>query len=271
MTMINLFEIFNYAFIIRALIAGSITGLILSLLGIFVVLRKMAFFGDAVGHFAFTGIALGFLLAIDPILAAVIFSILLSIGIGAIEQHKKLASDTVIGVFFSGSAALGILIIGLLKGYRVDLFQYLFGDILSISNFDIIISFTLGIVVAVLTTTFWKKLMQITFNKDLAKINAVPVRLLDYLLLILLAIATSLSIKIIGIILVTALLVIPAAAAQNLSLSFREMVIFTLFFGLLSVIIGILLSYYLNTSAGSTIVLTSIAIFVLSLIFKRYK
>lgn len=263
-------EIFNYPFLIRALIAGSITGLVLSLLGIFVVLRRMAFFGDAVGHFAFTGIALGFLLAIDPILSAVIFSVLLALGIGSIEGQKKLASDTVIGVFFSGSAALGILIIGLLKGYRVDLFQYLFGDILSISSLDIAISSALGIIVVLLTVIYWKKLMQITFNRDLAKINAVPVKFFDYLLFILLAAATALSIKIIGIILVTALLVIPAASAQNLSYSFREMVLFSLLFGVLSVVVGIILSYYLNAAAGSTIVLTSIAIFILSLIFKRY-
>lgn len=263
-------EILNYPFLIRALIAGSITGLVLSLLGIFVVLRRMAFFGDAVGHFAFTGIALGFLLAIDPILSAVIFSITLALGIGFIEGRRKLASDTVIGVFFSGSAALGILIIGMLKGYRSDLFQYLFGDILSISNSDIVISLILGVIVTALTIIFWKQLMQITFNKDLAKINAVPVNLFDYLLFILLAAATALSIKIIGIILVTALLVIPAASAQNLSYSFREMILFSVLFGLLSIIIGMILSYYLNAATGSTIVLTSIVIFVLSLIFKRY-
>ncbi len=264
-------EILNYPFLIRAIIAGSITGLILSILGIFVVLRKMAFFGDAVGHFAFTGIALGFLLSIDPILSAVIFSIILAIGIGYIENKKKLASDTIIGVFFSGSAALGILIIGLLKGYRVDLFQYLFGDILSISQIDILISVILGIVVILLTILSWKKFMQITFNRDLAKIHAVPVAAFDYLLFILLAVATALSIKIIGIILVTALLVIPAAAAQNLSYNFKEMVIFSIIFGVLSITIGIFLSYYSNTAAGSTIVLTAIAIFVLSLIFKRYE
>lgn len=264
-------EIFNYSFLVRALIAGSITGLILSLLGIFVVLRRMAFFGDAVGHFAFTGIALGFLFSIDPILSAVIFSILLAFGIGFIEGQKKLASDTIIGVFFSGSAALGILIIGLLKGYRTDLFQYLFGDILSISSFDILVSMILGITVTILTFVFWKKLMQITFNRDLATINAVPVKLFDYLLFVLLAIASALSIKIIGIILVTALLVIPAAAAQNLSYSFKEMVFFAILFGILSVTLGIFLSYYLNTAAGSTIVLTSIIIFILSLIFKRYQ
>jgi zinc transport system permease protein len=264
-------EIFNYPFLIRALVAGSIVGIVLSLLGIFVVLRRMAFFGDAVGHFAFTGIALGFLFSIDPILSAVIFSVLLALGIGTIEGEKKLASDTIIGVFFSGSAALGILIIGMLKGYRSDLFQYLFGDILSVSDFDILISLILGVTIILLTVIFWKKLMQITFSRDLALINALPVKLLDYLLLVLLALATSLSIKIIGIILVTALLIIPAAAAQNLSYSFREMVLFSLLFGISSVILGIIFSYYLNTAAGSTIVLTSILIFILSIIFKRYK
>src|SRR3989344_1892168 len=160
-------------FFLRALITGALLAIAASFIGVFVVLKKMSFFGDAVGHFAFTGIALGFLFKVDPILAAIVFSVMVAIGVGYLEQRTTLSLDTTIGIFFSGAAALGIFLIGLLRGYRADLFQYLFGDILAITQQDIIVAALLVVVTLTTMALAWRPLLQITFNKDLAPATGV--------------------------------------------------------------------------------------------------
>src|SRR3989344_6499463 len=145
-----MFELFELAFIQRALISGILVGATLSLIGVFVVLRKSAFFGDAVSHFTFTGIALGFLIGIDPIIGAIFVALIFSFGIIFIQNHSsKQSLDSLIGIFFSGAAALGIFIIGMLEGYRPDLFQFLFGDIIAISFQDVITALFISVLVGI--------------------------------------------------------------------------------------------------------------------------
>ena len=262
-----MFEFLELQFMQRALIAGVFIGSTLSLLGVFVVLRKSAFFGDAVAHFAFAGIAVGFLLAVHPIAAAVAVSLALALGMGYVQNKAPAQSlDTIIGIFFSGAAALGIFIIGLLHGYRVDLFQYLFGDIIAISSSDIAAAAIITVVVAGILAFLWKPLFKVTFNREIAFISGVRVSMVDYMFLGLLAVVTAMSIKVVGIILVPALLVIPAASAKNFSRSFRQMVFYSLFFGVASVVGGLIGSFYLNTASGATIVLMSIVFFAATLI-----
>lgn len=262
-------EILSFPFIQRALIAGLLVGASLALLGVFVVLRKMSFFGDAIAHFSFTGIALGFLFNINPIFAAVVFSIILAVGIGFIQNKTTISTDTTIGVFFSGAAALGIFIIGLLRGYRSDLFQYLFGDILAITSTDIWIAFILTATIILTFTLLWRPFFKITFNREMALTSGLPVAALEYIFMILLAAATAIAIKIVGIILVTALLIIPAATAKNIAKNFKEMIVYTLIFGLLSVLVGLFASYFLNTASGPSIVLVGIILFAISSLFRK--
>lgn len=242
-------------------------GITLAILGVFVVLRKSAFFGDAVAHFTFAGIALGFLLAVDPIITAILLSLLFAFGIIFIQNRAPQQSlDTLIGIFFSGAAALGIFIIGILDGYRADLFQFLFGDIVAISKNDVILSLIVTTGVLLILTFTWKQLFKITFNRDIARVAGINVSVFDYLFIGLLAIVTAVSIKIVGIILVPALLVIPAASAKNISKTFLQLIIYSVIFSLISVIIGLLSSFYLDTASGATIVLSGIVIFVITLI-----
>ncbi|MFH1769214.1 MAG: metal ABC transporter permease [Parcubacteria group bacterium] len=263
-------DILELAFIQRALIAGSLIGITLSLIGVFVVLRKSAFFGDAVAHFAFTGIALGFLFSIDPILSAVVVSTLLAFGIIFIQNRAPRQSlDTLIGVFFSGAAAVGIFVIGILDGYRPDLFQFLFGDIVAVSHSDVIIALVVTLTVMVILLLTWKQLFRITFNRDMARVAGINVAFYDYLFIGLLAVVTAVSIKIIGIILVPALLVIPAAASKNISNSFSHLVVYSAVFGFISVLVGLLSSFYLDTASGATIVLAGIVIFIITFIFRK--
>lgn len=248
--------------------AGVIIGLLCAFLGVFVVLRKMAFFGDAVAHSSFTGIALGFLLGISPSLSALLFSILVAVIMVYFKKRVSLALDTLIGVFYAATAGLGILMIGLLQGYRVDLFQYLFGDILAVSNEEILwmlLIATLSMTVLVYYRNAWT---QILFNQELALMNGVRVAAMEYLLMILLALTVAMSIKAVGIILVISMLIIPAAAAKNLASSLQSMVFFSVVFGVLSALAGILLSYYLNTASGATMILTSVAIFILTAVYR---
>ena len=262
-------EILQFAFMQRALVAGILTGSALSLLGVFVVLRKSAFFGDAVAHFAFAGVALGFLLAVDPIAAAVAVSVALALAIGYIQQRAPAqALDTLIGIFFSGAAAFGIFVIGLLRGYRADLFQFLFGDIIAIAPADVWFAAGVSAITGLIFLLLWRSLFKITFNRETARVSGVPVALYDYLFLGLLAAVTAVSIKIIGIILVPALLVVPAAAAKNISTSFRQMVIYAIVFGIISIITGLVGSFYLNTAAGATVVLVSILIFAVTFLLR---
>ena len=264
-------EILQFQFMQRAMMAGVLMGATLSLLGVFVVLRRSAFFGDAVAHFAFAGIALGFLFNLNPIVAAVAVSFLLAIGMGYLQNRAPAqALDTIIGIFFSGAAALGIFIIGLLKGYRVDLFQFLFGDIIAISFQDVIIATIITVIVLVILWINWKQLFRITFNREIAQVSGIKVKLYDYLFLGLLAVITAVSIKIVGIILVPALLVIPAASAKNISRSFQGMILYSTLFGVLSILLGLLGSFYFNTASGATVVLTGIAIFILTLLIKKH-
>lgn len=263
-------EILQLQFMQRALLAGLLMGITLALLGVFVVLRKSSFFGDAVAHFAFAGIALGFLLSVNPIAAAILVSLALALGIGYIQNHVRVQSlDTIIGIFFSGAAALGIFVIGLLRGYRVDLFQYLFGDIIAISRDDVILSAVITIAVSLILSLVWKSFFKITFNKEIAKVSGVRVAAHDYLFMALLAVITAVSIKIVGIILVPALLVIPAASAKNISQNFYQMALYAVLFGTLSVVAGLVGSFYLNTASGATIVLANILLFVLTLLASR--
>ena len=266
----KMLEILQYPFMQRALLAGLLTGATLALLGIFVVLRKSSFFGDAVAHFSFAGIALGFLLGVNPILAAITVSVVLALGIGYIQNRASRQSlDAVIGIFFSGAAAVGIFIIGLLRGYRPDLFQFLFGDIIAISTQDVWVALVVSVVAIAALFLLWKPLFKITFNREIAQVSGVRLAAYDYLFLGLLALVTAMSIKIVGIILVPALLVIPAATAKNISKNFHQMVAYSVFFGALSVVVGLIGSFYLNTASGATIVLTNILFFIFTMIGRQ--
>lgn len=259
-------EFLTYPFIQRALIASIMVGILCPFVGNFVVLRRMSFFSDAISHSAFAGIAAGALLGTDLSLSSVIVAILIALLIAFLSEKTTLSHDTVIGVAFSGAIAAGMLIIGMLKGYRTDLFSFLFGDILAITTIDLLLLFIIGSITITVLVTFLKPLLQITFNRDLAHVEGINVRFFEYLLFLIVAVVVTVSLKIIGMILVTSLLIVPAAAAKNLASSMKHLFVLSCTFGLISGIAGLVGSVYLNTSSGPTIVLVSIGIFFLTMI-----
>ena len=259
-------ELLSYPFLQRAMLASIMVGILCPFVGNFVILRRMSFFADAISHSAFAGIAVGALLGLDLSLTSVAVAIVIAVIIAFLSEKTTLSHDTVIGVAFSGAIASGMLIIGMLKGYRADLFTFLFGDILAISKNDLLLILVISILTISVLLVYLKPFLQITFNRDLAKVEGVNVRLFEYLLFLIIAIVITISLKIIGIILVTSLLIVPAASAKNLASSMIGLFALSSLFGVISGVAGLVCSVFLNTSSGPTIVLVSIGIFFLTML-----
>lgn len=257
-------DILTYTFMQRALAASILIGTVSAVIGVYVVLRGLAFIGAGIAHASFGGVALGFLLGINPILAAVLFCLVTAWGIAWTSRRAEVREDTAIGIFFAATMAMGILFIGLLRDYNVDLFGYLFGSVLAVTREDLWLSLGLGIGVLLTVGLFFKELLFITFDPEMARVSGLPAGALYVLLLSLMALTIVLSIKVVGIILVSALIVIPAAAAYQLTEDFRRMMLLAVVIGNLSAMVGLFLSYGLDTASGATMVLTATTLFILS-------
>ncbi len=258
-----------YSFMQRALISGVMISGVGALLGTFVILRRLTFFSDAISHSALAGIALGLLLGFNPFISAVVFCIAAALWVKRVRELTQLTEDILLGVLFASATAAGVLIIGFLKGLRVDLFQFLFGDILGVGMVDIVFAVVLIVLVAVALFIFLEELLGVSFNPDLAMVSQERVRLYDYLFMILLASAIAASIRIFGVILVSSLIIIPASVARNIAGSFKQMLVISVTVGVVSSIGGLISSFYLDTPSGPTIVIWSMAFFMLSLFLRR--
>lgn len=262
-------EFLAYAFMQRALLGGVLISAIGALLGTFVILRRLTFFADAISHSALAGIAFGLLVGVSPYGAAIVFCIIVALSVKRIRELTELPEDILLGVLFASATAVGVLIIGFLKGLRVDLFQFLFGDILAVGTMDIVFAALLGVVVIAALALFLEKLLGVSFNPDLAMVSQERVRLYDYLFMIMLASAIAASIRIIGVILVSSLIIIPASVARNVARSFKQMLLISVAVGVVSAFGGVISSYYMNTPSGPTIVIWAMAFFLISLLLKR--
>jgi len=260
-------EIFGYTFMQHALLTGLIIGILCAVIGVFVVLKGLSFIGAGIAHASFGGVALGIYLGFNPIVTATIFCLLTGWGIGFVSQKSQIKEDTAVGIFFASTMALGVIIIGMMKTYNVDLFGYLFGSILAVTRLDLWITLCLGILVLGTIRLVFKELLFITFDPEMAEASGIPVKKLYFLMLSLIALTVVISIKVIGIILVSALIVTPAAAAYQLTEDFRRMMTLAVSIGIVSTEGGLLLSYWIDTASGATIVLLATLIFFTAAIF----
>ncbi|OGI28158.1 MAG: manganese transporter [Candidatus Melainabacteria bacterium RIFOXYA12_FULL_32_12] len=258
----------DLSFIQRALLAGLFIGFLASFYGVFVVQRQLSFLGSGLAHAAFGGVALGLLLGIEPLWIAIPFTILVAIGIISVQEKTGLTGDTAIGIFFSVSMALGVIFLSLKKGFAADAFTYLFGSILAVGIGDLWITGIFAII-TIFMWRFWGKWSYATFEKDLAITDRIPVKRENYLLNVLIAIAVVVSIKVVGIVLIAAFLVIPAATARLLSKTFSIMTLYSIFIGILSTFIGLWLSYFLDLPSGPVIILIQASLFFGSILFKN--
>jgi ABC-type Mn2+/Zn2+ transport system permease subunit len=257
---------FTELFMLRAFAAAALLGPVCAFLGVFVTARKMSFFSDTIAHGALAGVALGVWLGfMDLTIPMVLFSLCIAGALVWIQEHTDLLTDTIMALLLSGSVALGVIILSILPGGQNRIISYLFGDILAIGNSEILFAALLFAVV--FTGLFWK-LSQITLlsaHEELAWVCGYPVRLMNYVFIIALTVTVALSIRLLGIILVTALIVVPPASARNLSRNLRQQIILSILLGLFGGVLGIIFSYQFNAPCGPSIVLTCILFFVLTL------
>ncbi|MDH5768334.1 MAG: metal ABC transporter permease [Nitrospirota bacterium] len=253
----------------KAFFVGILVSLVSGLVSVFVVLRKMSFIGAGISHAAFGGVAIGFFTGINPIITAIFYCIAVALGIEAVSRKGKVSEDASIGIFFASSMALGIILISLSKEYTIDLFGYLFGNILAITHGEVLLSLLTAGLVIVGMLLFLKELYLITYNEEIARVSGISVRAINIFFLVVLAVSIVISMKIVGIILVSALLVIPGATAQLFARKLSSMIFISCGFAMLSTILGLFLSYEFDIAPGGSIVLTAAALFFTALFFKR--
>ena len=254
-------ETLSYPFMQRAMVAGLMVAFLASYYGVFVVQRGLSFLGDGLAHSAFGGVALGLLLNREPLMVAVPFTVFVSLAITWVRQRTTLASDTVIGIFFALSMAAGIIFLSLKKDYTADAFSYLFGSILAISGTDLWVTGAV-VLLALAIQPLWGRWAYATFDRELAMADRVPVLLDEYLLSMLLAVTIVISVKVVGVVLISAFLVIPAASSRLLARRFATMTWLSILFGVVSTVAGLWGSYWLDVPSGATIVLVQAAVFL---------
>jgi len=256
----------EYEFFVRALVASALVGVACAVVGAFVVLKGMSFVGDAVSHSAFPGVVLAYLLGLPIILGGAVAAIGTALGIGALTRKSGLRADAVIGVLFAGMFALGVALFSSIPNYVGDLFHFLFGDVLGISFADLISLTVLASLLLLIVWVLWKELLFATFDPLGAGAAGLPVRRLDDLLLILIAVTIVVSLQAVGIVLVVAMITTPAATAQLLVKRFGQMIALAAVIGVTSSIVGLYVSYALDIASGASIVLTETVAFLVALL-----
>lgn len=260
-------EPLGYEFMVRAMLAAVLVGVVSSVLGTYIILRGMAFYGDAVAHTILPGVVLAFLVGWPLAIGALITGILTAIGIGTLTGRGVLKEDTAIGVVFAGFFALGVAMLSATGNYTVDLAHFLFGNLLGVSTADLWLTAILGGVVLLVIFLFYKEFLVMTFDPVLAVTLRLPTTFLRYLLLILIAITIVISLQVVGIALMMAMLVTPAATASLLTRRLPTMMIVAGLIGAGSGVVGLYASYYLNIAAGPTVVLVTTLLFVTVFLF----
>ncbi|MBU5268029.1 metal ABC transporter permease [Virgibacillus proomii] len=256
----------TYQFLQKALITSIAVGIICGIIGSFIILRGMALMGDAISHAVLPGVAISYMLGINYFYGAVTFGILTAIGIGVVSQNSRIKNDSSIGIVFTAFFSLGIILIAQAQT-ATDLTQILFGNVLSIRNSDMIMTLITSAIIIFAVTAFYKELLVSTFDETMAAAYGLPTKLIHYGIMVLLTLATVASLQTVGVVLVVAMLITPAATAYLLTNRFWIMLILSSFFGALSSVIGLYISFKHNLSSGAVIVLTATALFILVFIF----
>lgn len=258
-------ELLQYEFMRNAFIAAVLASVACGIVGTYVVVRRIVFIGDGIAHAAFGGVGLGYLIGVNPVLAAIPFSLAAALGLGTLSKKTKINEDAAIGMVLTVGMALGIIFIGLRPGYAPDLFSYLFGNILTVPQFDLYLMLALDAMIILTVALFYKEFTALSFDEEFAKVVGVPTQKLYLVLLCLIALTVVLLIRVVGVILVMALLTIPAAIAVQFTHSLRRMMLYSTVLGVACTFTGLYLSYLLDLASGATIVLVAALFFLASL------
>jgi zinc transport system permease protein len=265
----DIFAVLQYEFIRRAFIAGSFIALVCSILGVLLVLRRLSLIGDGLAHVTFGSVAIGLLLRQHPVFVAIPIAMVSSLGILKLMQKASLYGDAAIGIVSSLGIAGGVIIASLSGGFNVDLFSFLFGNILAISRAEVVTSIILSLIVLSVVFLFYNEYFSTTFDEEFASISGINVRRINSLLVLLTGITVVLTMKVVGIMLTSALLILPAVTALQIAKSFRNTMILSSISGILSVIVGIYSSFLLNLPTGATIVMVNFLFFITAFLSRR--
>ncbi|MBU5438593.1 metal ABC transporter permease [Tissierella sp. MSJ-40] len=264
-------EALQYDFILKALLVGVLIAICCSFLGIFLVLRKYSMIGDGLAHVSFATIAIALLLDKSPLLVSIPLVILSSFIILKLTEKGGLHGDAAIGLISSSAVAVGVLISSISKGFNIDLFSYLFGSILVISNLDVIFSVILSIVVILTILFFYNSLFAITYDEEFAKVIGLNVKHMNYLISVLTSITIVLGIRVVGTMLISSMIIFPTITALQISKSFKNTILISLVVSVLSVVLGVFLSFIFNFPTGATIVILNAICFIICLCMKKIK
>lgn len=251
-------------FLLNALLAGLGVALVAGPLGVFVVWRKMAYFGDTLSHSALLGVVLGLLLDINLNIAIMVCCVMLALLLATLQQRHFIATDTLLGILAHSVLSLGLVAVSFMSNVRIDLMAYLFGDLLAVGTEDLLWIYGGGALVMALLIWLWQPLLAITVHEELAEVEGVPVRKIRLTLMVLMALVIAVAMKIVGILLITGLLIIPAATAQRLARTPEQMAVGASLIGMLTVVGGLALSWYQDTPTGPSVVVCSTLLFLLT-------
>ena len=261
-------ELFQYQFMQRALIAAVLVSISCGVVGSYVVIKKIVSLSGAISHAAFGGVGLGYFLGVNPVLAAIPFSITSAIAIGGVKQITNISEDTAIGILWSVGMAIGVIFINLTPGYAPDLFSYLFGSILTVSNTDLYIMFVLDLVIITIVFLFRREFLAVSFDEEFSNVVGLHALLVYMLLLALVALSVVVLIKVVGVILLIALFTIPAAISKQYTYNLRNLMILATILAIILTSLGLILSFIFDLASGATIVMVLAAAFLISYYIK---
>jgi zinc transport system permease protein len=264
-----LLELLQYEFLRNAIYSALLASIACGIIGVYVVVNRIVFLSDGISHAAFGGIGLGYFLGLNPIYSAIAFSIAVAVGVGATSKKLGAREDTVIGVIWAVGMAVGIVFIRLTPGYVPDLFSYLFGNILTVPRSDLIVMLVLDLILVLTVGFLFKELLAISFDREFAQTLRLPVNLIYYILLTLVAFTVVMLIRVVGVILVMALLTIPAAVSEIFTKRLLHMMFGAAALSLLFTLLGLWLSYVTNLPSGATIVILAAAVFFVTMLYGR--
>ena len=262
-------EIFQYDFMVRAFIAGSVIAVLAPFIGIFLIVRRYSLMADTLAHVSLVGIAVGVLTGVNPVIGALVAAVIAAIGIDRLRGAKQIFGESVLALFLSGSLAIATVLLSIGGKYTANILSFLFGSITTVQTSDVTIIIALSAAVLCLLLFFYRQLFAVSFDEELAHASGIRSRLFSTLLVVLAAITVALSIRIVGALLVGALMIIPVLSAIRFGRSFKQSIALAILFSLLAVLIGLFFSFYVGLPSGGTIVIVALGIFVVSLIAGR--
>ena len=265
----ELIKLFEFEFMRNALIAGLLVSIACGMIGTFVVVNRIVFISGGIAHAAYGGIGMGYFFQFNPVIGAIAFSVVSALGMGLVYRKTQQRADTIIGVMWAIGMAIGIIFIDLTPGYKVDLMSYLFGSILTVPQSDLILMLILNILICVMIILFYKELVAISFDPVFAETRNLPVDQLYLMLIVAIALTVVMVMKVVGLILVIALLTIPAAISGQFVKDLKQMMLLSSILGIVFTTLGLGISYFLNLTSGATIILVAGCAYLFSLSLKN--